>query len=53
MDDFPDVLRKSKGGDIHIIPLEGSDIESLASIANIENKTYLFVHDSTKESVLV
>ena len=52
VDDFHKALGGAPEGDIHIIPFEGSDIDSLTDIVEIENKTYLFVHDSTKESVL-
>ncbi|MFP4116545.1 MAG: amino acid permease [Candidatus Aenigmatarchaeota archaeon] len=50
--DFKETLKEAPAGDLHIIPFERSDIESINEISTIEGKSYLFVHDSTKESVL-
>ncbi len=49
---FHDVLKEAPAGDLHIIPFEESDTSSLADISEIGGKSYLFVHDSTKESIL-
>ncbi len=49
---FEEVMRDAPDGDVHIIPFERSDVSSIPHIDNKEGKTYLFVHDSTKESVL-
>lgn len=50
--EFKETLKEAPAGDIHIIPFERSDRESIEEIGQIEGKSYLFVHDSTKESVL-
>ncbi len=49
---FEDVFKEAPEGDIHIIPFEKSDVDSISEIDDTAGKTYLFVHDSTKESVL-
>ncbi len=50
--EFQEVLEEAPAGDLHIIPFESSDLKSINEIGKIEGKSYLFVHDSTKESVL-
>ncbi len=49
---FKETLKEAPAGDLHIIPFERSDIDSINEIGKIEGKSYLFVHDSTKESIL-
>lgn len=49
---FEETLEKAPDGDVHIIPFEPDDLDSISEIANKEGKSYLFVLDSTKESVL-
>ncbi|MFP4116270.1 MAG: amino acid permease [Candidatus Aenigmatarchaeota archaeon] len=50
--EFQERLEEAPSGDIHIIPFEASDVKSIPEIDSIGEKTYLFVHDSTQESVL-
>jgi len=49
---FERTLKESPDGDIHIIPFEPDDTERIIDIAKIEGKSYFFVLDSTKESIL-
>lgn len=51
-DSFEDTLRKAPRDDIHIIPFDQTDTSSISKISNIGDKSFLFVQDSTKESVL-
>ncbi len=50
--DFEETLDDAPDGDIHIIPFEKDDVDSITKIAKREDKSYLFVLDSTQESVL-
>jgi solute carrier family 12 sodium/potassium/chloride transporter 2 len=50
--DFFKTLKKAPDGDIHIIPFEESDINSMLKITKADNKSFLFVSDSGKEDIL-
>ncbi len=50
--DFSETLDGSPDGDIHIMPFQPNDTEAIINIAKSKNKSFLFVLDSTEESVL-
>ncbi len=52
VEEFDKVLKEARSGDLHIIPFEGSDVKSISKISETGKKSFLFVHDSTKESTL-
>jgi amino acid transporter len=49
---FDEVLNEAPNSDIHIIPFRDSDINKITKIAKVRDKSFLFVLDSTEESVL-
>lgn len=51
-DEFEEKLEEAPDGDVHIIPFKEDDVDSISDIAKKEGKSYLFVLDSTKESIL-
>ncbi len=50
--DFHRVLGESPDGDIHMVPFQASDVNAIINIAKTRNKSFLFVLDSTEESIL-
>lgn len=50
--DFETVFKQAPRNDIHIIPIEPTDLDSIEKIKNLDDKTCLFIEDSSKESVL-
>ncbi len=51
-DDFMDSLKKAQDGDLHLIPFDESDVNTVFEVAGVENKSYLFVYDSGRENLL-
>jgi len=50
--EFNEVLEGSPDGDIHLIPFQANDVNAIINIAKKGNRSFLFVLDSTEESVL-
>ena len=50
--DFHKKLKEAPEGDIHIFPFEKHDIDSIYKIAEMDQKSNLFILDSSKESIL-
>ncbi len=50
--DFNEILSKTPEGDIHVFPFEKKDIDAVYKIAEMKNRSNLFILDSTRESVL-
>jgi len=51
-DEFQKTFREAPEGDIHILPFQEEDIEGVSETAKAENRSMLFVLDSTRESIL-
>ena len=49
---FMATVKNAEEGDLHIIPFRPDNLEKALKIAEIENKSFLFVMDSTTEDVL-
>lgn len=50
--EFIETLEEAPKGDIHVIPFEENDVQTILNIAETEGRSFLFVLDSTRESVL-
>ncbi len=50
--DFINCLDDAEDGDLHIIPFDDTNIDTIFDIIEVENKSYLFVSDSGLENLL-